>query len=64
MPGFVAVLQSSVRGEIELRRAPSRMGALKAARALLVEAEAREAQRKWLHSEVISIKIEADQERP
>jgi hypothetical protein len=62
--GFVAVLVSSVRGDLDTRRAPSRMGALKAARALLVEAEAREAQRKWLHSEVISIRVQADPDRP
>jgi hypothetical protein len=40
------------------------MGALKAARALIVEAKAREAQRKWLHNEVISIRVQADPDRP
>jgi hypothetical protein len=47
-----------------LRRAPSRMGAFQAARALLVEAEAREAQRKWLHNEIISIRVQTDPDRP
>jgi hypothetical protein len=46
MPGYIATLTSSVRGDLELRRAPSRMAAFQAARAPLVEAEAREAQRK------------------
>jgi hypothetical protein len=64
MPGYIAVLQSSVRGDLDLRRAPSRMAALQAARALLIEAEAREAQRKWLHSEVISIRVQTDPDRP
>jgi hypothetical protein len=64
MPGYIATLTSSVRGDLELRRAPSRMAAFQAARALLVEAEAREAQRKWMHNEIISIRVQADPDRP
>jgi hypothetical protein len=47
-----------------LRRASSRMGAFQAAKALLIEAEAREAQRKWLRNAIISIRVQADPDRP
>jgi hypothetical protein len=63
VPGYITTLVSSVRGDLDMRRAPSRMAAFQAARALLVEAEAREAQRKWLHNETVSITVAADPDR-
>ncbi len=60
MPKYVTTLSSSVRGDLDLRRAPTRAKALEAARDLAIEALAREAERAWLHGEAVSIRIAVD----
>jgi hypothetical protein len=64
MPGYIASLTSSVRGDLAMRRAGSRGEAFRLARDLLVQAEAREAEKHWPHCEHVMIRIEADPERP
>jgi hypothetical protein len=58
--GFVTVLSSSVRGDLERRQAPTRADAFKAVLDLTMECLAREAEHGWLHNETISIRVEAD----
>jgi hypothetical protein len=60
MPGYITTLRSPVRGDLDLRRAPTRAAAFKAAQELAAECLAREAERGWLHNEVVSIRVEAD----
>jgi hypothetical protein len=57
-------LVSSVRGDLDLRRVPTRAAAFEAARDLAIEALAREAEQRWLNNEVVSIRVEADPDRP
>jgi hypothetical protein len=60
MGKFVTTLSSSVRGDLDTRRAPTRAAAFEVARELAIEALAREAERAWLHGETVLIKVEAD----
>jgi hypothetical protein len=60
MSKFVTTLSSSVRGDLDLRRASTRAKAFEAARDLAIEALAREAERAWMHNEVINIRVEQD----
>jgi hypothetical protein len=64
MGKFVTTLSSSVRGDLDMRRAPTRAKAFEAARDLAIEALAREAERAWLHRETVLIKVEADPDQP
>jgi hypothetical protein len=48
MPGYIASLVSSVRGDLAMRRAPMRVAALEAAQALAGECLAREVEKRWL----------------
>jgi hypothetical protein len=61
MASYITTLVSSVRGDLDLRRAPTRAKAFEAVLDLATEALAREAERKWLHNEVVSIRVEQDQ---
>ena len=54
--GYITTLVSSIRGDLDLRQAPTRAKAFEAARDLAIEALAREAERKWMHVETISIR--------
>jgi hypothetical protein len=60
MPKFVTTLSSSVRGDLERHQAPTRADAFKAASELAIACLAREAERQWMHNEVVSIRVEAD----
>jgi hypothetical protein len=60
MPSYITVLQSSVRGDLDMRRSPTRAAAFKAAGDLALEALAREAARGWLNNEVVLIRVEQD----
>ena len=53
MPGYITTLASSVRGDLDLRRAPTRAKAFEAARDPAIGCLAREAERGWLHNEVV-----------
>ena len=64
MGKFVTTLSSSVRGELQRRSAPTRADAFKAALDLTMECLTREAEHGWMHSEVVSIKVEADPDQP
>jgi hypothetical protein len=64
MAKYITTLSSSVRGELERRQAPTRADAFKAALDLVVECLAREAEHGWMHSEVVSIRVEADPDQP
>jgi hypothetical protein len=64
MGGFVTILASSIRGDLERRQVPTRVAAFRAARDLITECMAREAQHGWLHNEVVSIRVEADPDQP
>jgi hypothetical protein len=64
MPGYIATLVISVRGDLDMRRAPTRGAAFKAAQELAIECLAREAERQWMHGEVVSIRIQADPDQP
>ena len=57
---FVVVLTSSVIGELERKWASTRVKAFEAMRDLATECLAREAERRWLHGEIVSIRVEAD----
>jgi hypothetical protein len=61
---FVTVLSTSVLGEAQRRPAPTRADGFKAALDLVIECLAREAEHGWMHSEVVSIKVEADPNQP
>jgi hypothetical protein len=58
--GFVTILSSSVRGDLERRQAPTRAAAFKAVLDLTIECLAREAEHGWLHNETVSMRVEAD----
>jgi hypothetical protein len=60
MGKFVTTLSSSVRGDLDMRHAPTRAKAFEAARDLAIEALAREAERQWMHGETVSIRVEQD----
>jgi hypothetical protein len=60
MPKYITTLVSSVRGDLDMRRAATRAAAFEAARDLAIECLAREAEKQWLHSEVVSIRVEQD----
>ena len=60
MPSYITTLVSSTRGDLDIRRAPTRADAFKAAGELVLEALAREAERKFLNIETISIRVEQD----
>ncbi len=60
MGKFVTILSSSVRGDLERRQVPNRAGAFRAARDLVMECMSHEAEQRWLHNEVVSIRVEAD----
>ncbi len=60
MANYITTLVSSVRGDLDLRRSPTRAAAFEAARDLAIEALAREAERTWLNNEVVSIRVEQD----
>jgi len=60
MGKFVTTLSSSIRGDLDMRHAPTRAKAFEAARDLAIGALAREAERAWLHGETVSIRVEAD----
>ena len=60
MARYITTLASSVRGDLDMRRAPTRAKAFEAARDLAIEALAREAERQWMHGETVSIRVEAD----
>jgi hypothetical protein len=60
MTSYIATLVSSVRGDLDLRRAPTRAKAFEAMRDLALEALAREAERQWLNNEVVSIRLAQD----
>jgi hypothetical protein len=62
--GFVTVLSSSVRGELQRRPAPTRSDAFKAVLDLTMECLTREAEHGWMHSEVVSIRVEVDPDHP
>jgi hypothetical protein len=64
MGEFVTILSSSLRGDLERRSAPTRAAAFRAARDLITECMAREAERGWLRHEVVSIRVEADPDEP
>jgi hypothetical protein len=64
VPGFVATLQSSMRGQILQVPAATRAEALRLARDLLLEAENREHEKFWFPVEVISVQVGLDPERP
>jgi hypothetical protein len=64
MGGFVTILSSSLRGDLQRRQAPTRVAAFRAARDLIADCMAREAERGWLHNEVVSIRVEADPDQP
>ncbi len=64
MAGFVTILSSSVRGDLERRQVPTRATAFRAARDLIIECMAREAEHGWMHSEVVSIRVEVDPDHP
>jgi hypothetical protein len=64
MSKYVAILSSSVRGELQRRPASTRADAFKAALDLVVECLAREAEHGWMHSEVVSIRVEVDPDQP
>jgi hypothetical protein len=53
-----------VRGELRRRPAPTRADAFKAALDVVIECLAREAEHGWMHSEVVSIGVEADPDEP
>jgi len=57
---FVVVLLSSVTGELERKQAPTRAKAFEIARDLAIECLACEAEHRWLHGEVVSIRVESD----
>jgi hypothetical protein len=59
-PCGTTTLVSSGRGDLDLRRSPTRAAAFEAARDLAIEALAREAEKRWLRSEVVSIRIGVD----
>jgi hypothetical protein len=61
---YLTTLVSSVRGDLDLRRAASRADTFRAAQQLAVEFLGREAERAWLHNEVVSIRVTADPDRP
>jgi hypothetical protein len=48
----VTILSSSLEGDLERRQVPT------------IECMAREAERKWLHGETVSIRVEADPDQP
>jgi hypothetical protein len=60
MPTYITTLSSSVRGDLDLRRVPTRAKAFEAMRDLALEALAREAERGWLNNEIVSIRVEQD----
>jgi hypothetical protein len=60
MSKFSVVLVSSVHGELDRHQVPTRAKAFEVARDLATECLAREAERRWLHGEVVSIRVEAD----
>jgi hypothetical protein len=60
MGKFVTILSSSVHGDLERRPAPTRAKAFEVALDLATECLAREAERRWLHAEMVAIRIEAD----
>jgi len=64
MPGYITTLQSSVRGDLDLRRSPTRAAAFKAVQELATECLTREAEKRWLYNEVVSIRVEADPDQP
>jgi hypothetical protein len=57
-------LSSSLQGDLERRQVPTRAAGFRAARDLIIECMAREAERKWLHGETVSIRVEADPDQP
>jgi hypothetical protein len=60
MPSYITTLVSSVRGDLDLRRAPTRAKAFEAMRDLALEALAREAEHGWLNNEVVTVRVEQD----
>ena len=64
MPSYITTLSSSVRGDLDLRRAPTRVAAFKAVLDLALECLAREAEHQWMHGETVSIRVEADPDQP
>jgi hypothetical protein len=64
MAGFVTILSSSLRGDLQRRQASTRVAAFRAARDLITDCMARVAERGWLHIEVVSIRVEADPDQP
>jgi hypothetical protein len=55
--GSTKIKQSCSSGK---RQALSRADAFKAGQRLAIEALAREAERQWLHNEVVSVRVEED----
>jgi hypothetical protein len=64
MPAYICSLVSSVRGDLAMRRAPTRSAAFEAARDLATEALAREVENRWLHNETVSIRVCCDPHAP
>jgi hypothetical protein len=55
---LAVILASSTRGDLERRGAPTRAAAFRVIQDLSIEALARGAERRWLHGEVISVRVE------
>jgi hypothetical protein len=64
MRSYITTLSSSVRGDLDMRRASTRAKAFEAARELAGECLAREVEKRWLHNEIVSIRVEANPDQP